>query len=157
MANLIPIHVLYVDDEIRSLEGFKANFRHYYTVFTATSAKEARVILDNNEIHVLVCDQKMPETLGTQLLEEAVKNYPLQTRILLTAYSDSEAIINAFQRGLIFRYMLKPYVPDELKALIDSAFELYTLKQTKDLLYVEWLKTQEELAILKKNYKDGNP
>ncbi len=151
IPNNLSINVLYVDDEARSLEGFKANFRRYYTIFTAMSAKEARVILDNNEIHVLISDQKMPETLGTQLLEEAVKNYPEQTRILLTAYSDSEAIIQAFQRGLIFRYMLKPYIPDELKNLIDSAFELFRLKQTKDILYKEWIKTQDELTLLKKN------
>ena len=151
IPNNLSINVLYVDDEARSLEGFKANFRRYYTIFTAMSAKEARVILDNNEIHVLISDQKMPETLGTQLLEEAVKIYPEQTRILLTAYSDSEAIIQAFQRGLIFRYMLKPYIPDELKNLIDSAFELFRLKQTKDILYKEWIKTQDELTLLKKN------
>lgn len=151
MDNSKNINVLYVDDEIRSLEGFVANFRRCYTIFTATSAIEARKILESHEIHVLISDQKMPETSGTQLLEEAVNNYPNQSRILLSAYANNEAVKSAFQRGLIFKHMLKPYVPEELKEAINSAFELYTLKQIKETLYLEWLKTQNDIQLLEKN------
>jgi response regulator RpfG family c-di-GMP phosphodiesterase len=144
------IRVLYVDDEVSNLTGFKANFRRYYTVFTASSAKEAEEILAANEIHVLITDQKMPETAGTQLLESAIIKYPEQTRILLTAYADNEAIIDAFQKGLMYRYILKPYKPDELKEVIDLSYEIYSLKRIKEALYKEWVKTQEEISLLKK-------
>jgi response regulator RpfG family c-di-GMP phosphodiesterase len=143
------INVLYVDDLRHNLEGFKANFRRHYTVFTAISALEARKILSENTIHILITDQKMPETLGTQLLEEAIKQYPEQMRILLTAYTETEAILEAYRRGLIYHYLFKPYRPEELKEIIDKAYEIYTLKRTKEHLYKEWIKTQEELELLK--------
>lgn len=143
------IQVLYVDDQINNLEGFRANFRRVYTVFTASSVEEAKQILSDNEIHVLIADQKMPGTLGTELLEDAIKEYPHQVRIMLTAYTDKEAIVDAFQKGLIYRYIFKPYNPDELKALIDNAYEIYALKQLKENLYNEWLRTQEELEMIR--------
>ncbi|MES2679563.1 MAG: response regulator [Bacteroidota bacterium] len=146
-------NVLYVDDEGNNLEVFKGNFRRHYNVFTAGSADEARIILSTREIHVLITDQKMPVTIGTQLLEEAIKVYPQQTRILLTAYAESEAILDAFQRGLIFKYVLKPYVPEKLKEIIDSAYKVYQLKQIKEQLYREWVRTQEELNLLRMKTK----
>ena len=143
------IRVLYVDDQVNNLEGFRANFRRLYTVFTAASADEARKILLENEIHVLITDQKMPDALGTQLLEGAIREYPQQVRIMLTGYTDTTAILDAFQRGLIYRYVFKPYRPEELQELIDKAYEIYTLKRVKEDLYKEWIKTQEELMLLK--------
>lgn len=148
-AQIKTIQVLYVDDQPNNLEGFKANFRRHYKIFTATSAKEARTILSENEIQVLITDQKMPDTLGTQLLETSIKEYPNQLRILLTGYYDTEAILDAFQRGLIYKYIFKPYKPDELKDLIDKAYEIYNLKRIKEDLFKEWIKTQEELMLLK--------
>lgn len=143
------IQVLYVDDQVNNLEGFRANFRRVYTVFTASSVEEARKILSENEIHVLIADQKMPGTHGIELLEEAIKDYPHQVRILLTAYTDREAILDAFQKGLIYRYVFKPYNPDDLQNLIDNSYEIYALKQLKENLYNEWLKTQEELESIR--------
>lgn len=149
--NMENINVLYVDDEVNNLEIFKAHFRHYYQIFTANSAENARQILETQEIHVLITDQKMPVTAGTQLLEQAIKVYPQQTRILLSAYAENEAIIDAFQRGLIFKYVLKPYSPAALKVIIDDAYEVYTLKLVKEQLYREWIRTRKELNLLKMN------
>lgn len=140
--------VLYVDDQVNNLEGFKANFRRSYNVFTAVSAEEARKILSENEIHVLIVDQKMPETLGTELLEEAIKAFPIQVRILLSAYTDREAIVDAFQKGLISKYMLKPYNPEDLKELIDSCYDVYAIKRIKEDLYLDWIKNQGEAFTL---------
>ena len=143
--------VLYVDDEIVNLQGFKANFRREYTVYTASSASEARQILASNEVHILITDQKMPETLGTELLEELVQEYPLHERIMLTAYADSQAILDAFQKGKIYRYILKPYEPEELKNIIAEAYRLYSLKRVKDRLFEEWKKNNDELNRLGDN------
>lgn len=145
-----PIKVLFVDDEINNLTGFNAYFRRHYTVFLANSAKEAKTIISKNEIHVLITDQKMPETVGTKLLEDTMKEYPEHTRILLTAYADSETIIDAFQKGLMCKYILKPYDPDELKIVIDASYEIYKLNRIKAELYNEWIKTQDKITILKK-------
>lgn len=144
------IHVLYVDDEINNLESFKANFRKLYMVYTAKSAEEAKTILSQHDISVLITDQKMPGTSGTQLLEHAVKDYPLQTRIMLTAYSDKDSVFDAFHKGLIYRYVLKPWKTEELRQLIENAYEIYCLNRVKENLYQEWLNTNRELEMLKK-------
>ena len=82
------INVLYVDDEVNNLEAFRATFRRDFNVFTAISAKEAEGILDaENDIHILITDQRMPLKSGTELLAESVRKYPYQIRILLTAHA----------------------------------------------------------------------
>lgn len=151
MRNGKIINVLYVDDELNNLEGFKANFRRYYNVFTALSAEDAKLILAETEIHVLITDQRMPVTSGTQMLEQVINEYPLQTRILLTAYAENEAILDAFQRGLIYKYVIKPYNQEDLKQLIEHAYEVYSLKILKETLYEELLSTIEELISPPKN------
>ncbi len=122
MENKNKPRVLYVDDEENSLKAFKANFRKDYEIFTANTALEAKQILASNDIHILITDQKMPGTKGTELLEQACNNYPNQVRILLTGYSDIEAIILAINKGHIFSYVKKPWVEVELKKVIDTAF-----------------------------------
>ncbi len=67
------INILYVDDEEYNLIYFVAVFRRYFNVFTALSAKEAEVTLAQNDIHVLITDQRMPIKLGTELLADSVK------------------------------------------------------------------------------------
>lgn len=151
MRNGKIINVLYVDDELNNLQGFKANFRRYYNVFTALSAGDAKLILAETEIHVLITDQRMPVTSGTQMLEQVINEYPLQTRILLTAYAENEAIIDAFQRGLIYKYVIKPYNQEDLKQLIEHAYEVYSLKLLKETLYEELLSKIEELISPPKN------
>ena len=128
------IHVLYVDDEEQNLISFKASFRRYFEIFTANSANEAQKILIENTIHVLITDQRMPETLGTELLAKAVLDYPDQTRILLTGYTDIEALKDAVNRGHIFRYLEKPWNDDELKKTIEDSFHVYNIKKEQEEL-----------------------
>jgi response regulator RpfG family c-di-GMP phosphodiesterase len=144
------INVLYVDDELNNLESFKANFRRHYNVFTAISAKVAKQILAENYIHVLITDQRMPITSGTQMLDEVINEFPHQTRILLTAYAENEAILDAFQRGLIFKYIIKPYNQEELKQLIDNAYEIHALKLLKETLYKKWINANQKLDLAQK-------
>src|SRR5688572_27318090 len=96
-------NVLYVDDEDNSLISFKASFRRSFNVFTAKSGAEAQEIMANNEIHILIADQKMPGMPGVELLHEAFKRDPKQVRILLTAFTDFQILSDAVNRGYIFR------------------------------------------------------
>ena len=156
MSDTLKIKVLYVDDEESNLGAFKASFRRDFTILTASSAKEAREILSSQEIHVLITDQKMPITTGTQLLETAIENYPDQARIILSAYTDNESIVDAFQKGLIHRFVLKPFNEDELREIILSAYETYNLKKIKNQLYQEWLMNQKELDLFQKKKETEN-
>jgi response regulator RpfG family c-di-GMP phosphodiesterase len=133
------INVLYVDDEDENLVSFTANYRRYFNIYTALSVREAHEILSKNYIHVLITDQRMPETLGTELLVDAVKKYPNQVRILLTAYVDAEAIMIAVNNGHVFKYLLKPWDHEELKNSIIEGYDFYL----KNIMKEEIIKNLE--------------
>lgn len=135
------IKVLYIDDEINNLVAFKANFRKLYDVHTAESAAEGRKILESIEIEIILTDQRMPEMTGVEFLESIIPDFPNPIRILLTGYTDMQALIDAVNKGQIYRYINKPWDEEELKMFINQAFELYTLRKensdlTKDLVRV---------------------
>lgn len=142
------INVLYVDDEANNLVAFRASFRRYFTVFTAISADEAKIILAQNEIQVLITDQRMPGTLGTELLAQVVKEYPDQIRILLTGFADIEAIKDAINLGQIYRYLQKPWNDDELKETIENAYKIYYLKKKQKELNQQLFLTNEQLEFM---------
>lgn len=142
------IAVLYVDDEENNLLAFKASFRRVFSVFTALSVKEAKEILSANEIHVLITDQRMPQELGTELLAYAVQDYPDQIRILLTGFSDIDALTDAINRGQIFRYLKKPWNENELKETIESAYKVYELKLKQKVLTTQLQQTNEQLEFV---------
>lgn len=145
MEQANEIHVLYVDDEENNLIAFKASFRRDFKIFTALSADEAKVILKENEIHVLITDQRMPHTLGTELLAQAVLDFPDQIRIMLTGFSDMEALKDAINRGQIYCYLQKPWNDAELKETIQKAYEIYHLKKEKEELTKKLVQTNEQL------------
>lgn len=148
MEEETKINVLYVDDEEQNLVSFKASFRRYFSIFTANSASDAQKILKENTIHVLITDQRMPETTGTELLAKAALDYPDQIRILLTGYTDIEALKDAVNRGHIFRYLEKPWNDNELKKTIDDSFNVYHIKKEQEELNKKILLTNEQLEFM---------
>jgi response regulator RpfG family c-di-GMP phosphodiesterase len=148
MEKETKINVLYIDDEENNLLAFKASFRRYFIIFTAISAEEGKKILNNNDIHVLITDQRMPGTLGTELLAQAVKEHPDQIRILLTGFADIEAIKDAINRGQIYHYLQKPWNDDELKKTIENAHQIYQLKKKQQELNQQILLTNEQLEFM---------
>ncbi|MDB5116048.1 MAG: response regulator [Mucilaginibacter sp.] len=130
----MAIGVLYVDDEINNLNSFKAAFRRDFEIFTAISAREGRKILDSQEIGVIITDQRMPGMTGIEFLESILSIYPDTIRILLTGFSDINAVMDAINRGQVYKYLVKPWQNDELKMYIENALEIYHLrKENKDL------------------------
>lgn len=129
--NKEKINILYVDDEVNNLLSFKALFRLKYKVFTAERGKDAIKILDENEIHVIITDQRMPEMTGVELLESILESHPEPIRILLTGYADLNAVIDAVNKGKIFHYLSKPWDEKELDDTIKQAYEIY-LKRKED-------------------------
>lgn len=141
-------NVLYVDDEIHNLTAFKASFRRRYTIFTALSANEGKDILKNNDIHVIITDQRMPEITGIEFLESIIPEYPDVPRLLLTGYADINAVIEAINKGSIFKYIQKPWDEDELAGTIDSALQLYTMKKINHDLNEKLKETNDQLEFL---------
>src|ERR1700740_591284 len=125
------IKVLYVDDEENNLRAFQAGFRRRFQIFTDSSAAESMKILSENEVHVLLSDQRMPLTTGVDFFKIVRAAFPDPIRILITAYSEIEVIIDAINAGEIFRYVKKPWDEYELQTAIHNAYEIY---QTRKLL-----------------------
>ncbi len=150
------INVLYVDDELNNLQSFKAAFRRLFTIFTALSAKEAEVILSENDIHVLITDQRMPVKSGTELLVNSAKKYPNQIRILLTAFADVQCLEDAINLGKVHAYLQKPWNDAKLKEVIEEGYMVYTLRKKEQELTLQLQRTIDELEDRLKKNKSTN-
>ncbi len=139
---------MYVDDEENNLVSFKAAFRRDFKVYTALSAAEALEVLRKETIHVLITDQRMPNTPGTELLAQIVAEQPDQVRILLTGFSDIDALQDAVNRGQIFRYLQKPWKDDELRETIQAGAKLFFLKKRQKELTEQLKVTNEQLEFV---------
>ncbi len=120
------IKVLYIDDEQNNLNGFKATFRFDYTIYIAANIPQAYEYLKANpDIRVILCDQRMPDKTGVQFFEEMRNTYPDPVRMLITGYTDIESVIDAVNRGHIFRYIKKPWTDNDVKSAIEEANKFY--------------------------------
>jgi len=135
--------ILFVDDEQHNLTSFNATFRREYKIFTALSGQEGIEIVKNNNIHLIITDQRMPEMTGIQFLEKIVPEYPHIIRMILTGFSDVEAIINAINTGRVFRYITKPWDENDLRMTIENSRQLSYL-QIKNKALVKDLQQKVE-------------
>ena len=142
------IHILYIDDEIHNLNAFKASFRRQFTVFTAESAEDAKKILSENDIHVIISDQRMPRITGIEFFESIIEQYPEPIRILLTGYADINAVIDAINKGQVYKYFSKPWNEEELRHNIEKAYEVYALRKENKELTAKLLDVNEKLEFL---------
>lgn len=129
-------NVLIVDDESRIVRTLGRLLRSNYQTFPATSGAEALDIIRKNQIHVVLSDQRMPEMTGVELLAKVKELSKNTSRVLLTGYSDMEAVTNSVNEGEIFRYITKPWVNRDLLAVVDQAATishmLYLFKPVKE-------------------------
>lgn len=142
------IKVLYVDDEEHNLTAFKATFRREYDVYTAISAEEGRAILAAEKINIIITDQRMPHITGVEFLESIIEEFPEPIRILLTGYTDISAVIDAINKGQIYRYITKPWDEQDLKVTINNAYEVYYLRQENKELMKSLLRANEQLEFM---------
>ena len=119
------IDILYVDDEENNLISFKATFRLKYNIMIASSADAGIKILNSKPVEVIITDQRMPNMTGIEFLEKIIEIHPDPVRILLTGYTDMNAVIDAVNKGKIFHYLSKPWSEQELEETINKAFEVY--------------------------------
>ncbi|MCS6794728.1 MAG: response regulator [Raineya sp.] len=125
--------ILYVDDEESNLRIFKMAFKRYYDIFTAISGQEAIKILHQEAIQLIITDQKMPEMTGTEFLEKTLPEFPNIIRIILTGFSDIEAVVRAINKANVYRYVTKPWDREEMKKIIDEGLALYQYREDKDI------------------------
>jgi signal transduction histidine kinase len=139
------IKVLYIDDEKNNLLSFQASFRRMYHIITASSAAEGMGVLSNEKVHIIIADQRMPQSTGVEFFQVIRNAYPDPIRILLTGYTDAEAIIDAINKGEIYRYIKKPWDAFELQNAIQNAYEIYSTRLLLKHKIFELEKTNDEL------------
>lgn len=119
--------ILVVDDEADVVASVKDLLRLEYKVVGATRAEEALRLVGTDHIDVVMTDQRMPEMTGVELLERVREKHPDATRLLFTGYADLKAVIDAINKGDVYRYITKPWDPDELMTIIREACEHHDL------------------------------
>ena len=137
--------ILVVDDEEENLLAFELNFRNQFTVLTASSGARGLEILAEREVALVITDQRMPEMSGVEFLDRAGQVRPEVMRMVLTGYSDINALIDAVNMGRIYHYVTKPWDPDELSIAIRRALDVYRLSTENKRLLAELKRKNDEL------------
>ena len=127
-------NILLVDDEADNLALLYRTLRGSYNLEKTTSPLQALEMLKEKDFELVISDHKMPEMDGVEFLKRVQLMKPQVMRILLTAYSDANILIDAINYAKIYRYVKKPFNPEELQLIVSSALEYYQLKYDNDKL-----------------------
>jgi DNA-binding NtrC family response regulator len=117
--------ILLVDDEPEILYSLQGLLRREFELYTAESGAQALEILHQHPVHVIMSDQRMPEMTGVQLMHRVKEAHPEAIRIVFTGYADIRAVIDAINNVGLYRYITKPWDPDELIEVLHQAAARY--------------------------------
>ncbi len=137
MANVNKHCLLVVDDEPDLVQSVKDLLRFDYRVLIATRAAEGLQIMKREKVHVVMSDQRMPEMTGVEFLKNLRDTHPETVRLLFTAYADLSAVTDAINQGNVYRYISKPWEPNELKTVLRQAVDYYDLQEERRRLIQE--------------------
>ena len=139
------IRVLYLDDEPSNLNSFRAAFRRQFTVYVTDNPDDALELVREKRPQLVFSDQRMPEVNGTDFLRTVHELDSNTIRVLITAYTDAAEIINAINRGRIYRFISKPWNEEELRQTIINGYEIHSTRRKLEEKVEELEKTNEEL------------
>lgn len=146
--------IMIVDDEPANLRALLRLFRQDYEVVTAESGPEALTLLKQHNVALLISDQRMPEMSGIELMKNTVDLRPQMVKILLTGYTDVEALIESINSGLVYRYITKPWNNDDLRLTVSRALEHYEVIKSKYLLDMENKRLRSRLSEISELARD---
>lgn len=148
--------LLVVDDEPDVVKSVRDLLRLDYNVLTATSAAEGLKLMEQEEVHIVMTDQRMPGTTGVEFLRNIRGEYPEAVRLLFTGYADIRAVIDAINAGAVYRYITKPWDPDELQTIIREAGERYDLIASNKKLMADLQVKNKELEAANRDLETAN-
>src|SRR5476651_2124996 len=117
--------LLVVDDETDVCDSVHDLLRKEFNVLRARSAEEGMKLMRENEVHIIMTDQRMPKVTGVELLRSIRAGHPQAIRMLFTGYADLDSVIAAINHGHIFKFLKKPWQPDELEQVVREAAAEY--------------------------------
>jgi len=135
-ASAGPKHtLLVVDDEPNVCDSVHDLLRNEFKVLKAKSAAEGYKLMESNEVHIIMTDQRMPKATGVEMLSKVRAGHPQAVRMLFTGYADLESVIAAINQGHIFQFLKKPWQPEELEAAVRAAAQEYDrlLEQAEEM------------------------
>lgn len=122
--------ILIVDDEPANLRLLERLFRRDYQVITAGGGEEALRLLEQQEVALLITDQRMPGMSGIELLQRTAAFRPHMVRIILTGYTDVGALVDAINCRQIYKYVTKPWSNEDLRQTVSRALEHYDIQRS---------------------------
>jgi signal transduction histidine kinase len=148
--------LLVVDDEPDLVQSVKDLLRFDYRVLGATRATEGLRIMSAEAVEIVMSDQRMPEMTGVEFLSSLKQTHPDTVRLLFTAYADLNAVIDAINEGSVYRYISKPWAPDELRTVLRQAHEYYVLQADRKRLLDEVRKKNAQLEAANTDLRQAN-
>jgi signal transduction histidine kinase len=148
--------LLVVDDEPDVVKSVKDLLRLDYRVLGATRATDAMEMMAKEEVHLVMTDQRMPEMTGVEFLKRVRGQYPEAVRLLFTGYADIRAVIDAINQGNVYRYITKPWDPDELQTVIREAAERFDLIVERNRLFALLQEQNRNLETANSELKRAN-
>ena len=120
-----------VDDEPEVCDSIYHLLRRDYEVLTATNSEDAVKLMAQNEVHIIMTDQRMPDITGVEMLQRVRSRHPEAIRMLFTGHADIQSVIAAINQGHVHRYLSKPWKPEELQAAVADAAAEYEMMVQK--------------------------
>jgi len=140
--------LLLVDDDPDVLATLARGFRRKYTILTASGGAQAIEFINTEQIDLIICDQRMPDITGDQVLKHADQHQPESIRILLTGYSDMDLLVNCVNEAHIYQYISKPWEPDDLKLMVQRALESLDLQRQLDVAHQQLATAYRDTVVM---------
>ena len=122
--------LLVIDDEPDVCDSVHDLLRREFRVLKATSALEGYGIMQQEVVHIVMTDQRMPRMTGVELLTKMKARHPHAIRMLFTGFADLESIVAAINQGHVFQFLKKPWQPEELIMAVREAAAEYDRLET---------------------------
>lgn len=144
--------ILIVDDEAANLRLLERLFRRDYQTVTATSGSEALELLQMHDVALIISDQRMPGMTGIEFLKRAFELRPHTVRIILTGYTDVNSLVEAINSGVVYKYVTKPWVNEDLQQTVARAIEHSATIKGQYKLTLQNERLTEQLNQLKQSF-----
>jgi signal transduction histidine kinase len=148
--------LLVVDDEPDLVHSVQDLLRFDYRVLGATRATDGLKIVEKEQVHIVMTDQRMPEMTGVEFLKRLRQSHPDIVRLLFTAYADIKAVVDAINQGSVYRYIPKPFDPQELQTVLKQAVEYYDLVAERRELLAQLQSKNLELEAANVELREAN-
>ena len=144
--------ILIVDDEPANLRVLERLFRRNYQVFTAESGIEGLELIKQHDLALIISDQRMPGMTGIEFLMRAAEIRPQTVRIILTGYTDVHALVEAINSGVVYKYISKPWLNEDLQQTVNRAVQHYEKIKSEHEIRQHYFRLSKDLKAVKNGF-----